>query len=202
MDRRQRKTREAIFKAFTDLLGSKKYHRITVQEIIDRANIGRSTFYAHFETKDELLRTFCVDIFDHVFAPELQSEVTHDFSRETGVPQAMVTHILYHLRDNKERIEGILASESSDLFLDYFRTSLTKLVRNYLHASELATELGLPEGFLINHEVSAFIGMVQWWFRDGLGESPEDLAQYFMTLTDYSDADNHSPKRRPPQRTV
>ena len=74
MDRRQRKSREAIFKAFIALLSKKHFNKITVDEIIDFADVGRATFYAHFETKDYLLRDLCADLFDHIFCVDNEVE--------------------------------------------------------------------------------------------------------------------------------
>ena len=66
MERRRKKTRAAILAAFQELLACKRYENITVQDIIDAADVGRSTFYTHFETKDMLLRAMCEDIISHV----------------------------------------------------------------------------------------------------------------------------------------
>ena len=66
MDRRQKRTRKAIFIAFNELLSKKAYDKITVQEIISAADIGRTTFYAHFDTKEALLEALCEDLFLHI----------------------------------------------------------------------------------------------------------------------------------------
>ena len=70
MDRRQKRTRESIFNAFIFLLSKKHYVNITVGEIIQLANVGRATFYLHFETKDFLLKELCAELFDHIFNDE------------------------------------------------------------------------------------------------------------------------------------
>lgn len=180
LDRRQQKTRDAIFEAFTRLLAQKSYSRLTVQEIIDEANIGRSTFYAHFESKDELLREMCTDLFAHVFSGSLHSEKTHDFSLKSKDPEAMIAHILYHLRDNKKNILQILGSESGELFTGFFRQYLNQMLSRGL--IETLPVRDVPEDFLINHLSSSFIGMVQWWIANSLEQSPEQLAAWFIEV--------------------
>ena len=128
MDRRQRKTREAIYQALARLLKKKSFSKITVQEIIDEADIGRTTFYSHFETKDDLLKAMCSSIFDHVLSEHLETEDTHDFSEEKRTLPKMLEHILYHLSDEKEEIMGILETDSADLFLGYFSDGVRRIL--------------------------------------------------------------------------
>ncbi len=185
MDRRQQKTRTAIFDALAQLLTEKQFHQITVQEIIDKANVGRSTFYAHFETKDHLLKELCTDLFSHVFSAHLASEKTHDFSASSGSAAELVTHLLYHLRDDKRNIMGILSCESGELFLRYFREYLYRFFEKTL-LPELETKKEtlrqMPQGLLIHHLSCSFIGMVQWWLRQGLVQTPEEIAFWFLAV--------------------
>lgn len=182
MDRRQQKTRDAIFDAFGSLLAAKSFSKITVQDIIDKANVGRTTFYAHFETKDDLLKEMCDDLFAHVFSDTLDTEKTHDFSMKTGNPQAMITHILCHLLDNKRNIIGILTCESGELFLGFFRQYLNELLAVRMLSGVNSGKAGIPYDFLVNHISSSFVGMVQWWIKNNLQQSPEELSDYFMAV--------------------
>lgn len=175
MDRRQKKTRQAMFDAFTGLLERKSYSNITVQEIIDEADVGRSTFYAHFGTKDELLRALCAEIFEHVFSAELEKERTHDFSRNCGVVEAEITHVLYHLRDSRRYIRGILSSESGELFMRFFKEHLARLFGDALTGQPE----DVPRDYLRNHLVCDFAEAVRWWMRND-AYSPEEISRFFL----------------------
>ena len=175
MDRRIQKTRQAIFRAFDTLIVKYDYARISVQNIIDEANIGRSTFYGHFETKDELLRAKCTDLFQHIFVPD-GTEKTHAFSRNSTFEEK-IAHILYHLLDDKQVIKGILLSESGELFLRYFRDYLTEMVRKVrLNACSI------PQDYLYNHIVGSFIETVRWWVDRDFSESPNTLTAYYFEV--------------------
>ncbi len=179
MDRRQKKTREAIFAAFRRLLAKKRFEHITVQEIIDEADVGRSTFYAHFETKDALLREMCTDIFQHVFSPELSAEATHDFSVDHPTLSVRLTHILYHLKDSEKNIAGLFASESGELFVTYFKGYLLELFDAYI--GEFSSDV--PMDYLKNHLVGSFVESVRWWIRGGMTYRPEEIVDFYLCVT-------------------
>lgn len=178
MDRRQQKTRKAIFDAFNALLEQKKYSAITVQEIIAQANIGRSTFYAHFETKDHLLKAMCTDIFEHVFSETLLTEKTHDFSEGNRGMEERLTHLLYHLKDNRTNIRGIFACESGELFMDYFKEYLRTLFDQYMDCFDQ----NVPKDFVLNHLAGSFAEAVRWWMKNHMEPEPEIVAGYYIHL--------------------
>ena len=182
MDRRQQKTRAAIFAAFEDLLTKKKYSKITIKDIIDEANIGRTTFYEHFETKDALLSEMCSNLFHHIFSTEADKENHHNFPLNHGDSRTVVTHILYHLQEGSQSMLRLMTGESSEIFLFYFRSYLKEMIMPFLTHEMQQKNMNIPEDFLENHITGSFLNMVQWWVSRGMKQSPEDLANYFLAV--------------------
>jgi len=180
MDRRQRKSREAIFKAFIALLSKKHFNKITVDEIIDLADVGRATFYAHFETKDYLLRDLCADLFDHIFCVDNEVENGRFNVFLCDGKDSVFLHLFKHIKTNDNNLAKLLSSENNELFLGYFRTGVRNLVVAHLKDFESRKPLLVPEDFWINHITSVFIETLKWWLENGGKESPERIAEYFL----------------------
>ena len=178
MDRRQQKTRKAIFDALGTLLEVKRFEHITVQEIIDTANIGRSTFYAHFETKDDLLKSMCTDVFQHIFTSELPLESEADFSQGSQNLEIKLGHILYHLQENKNNLKGILRGESGELFLYFLKQYLYDLFERYQEEFNSM----IPKDFLLQHLAASFAETVKWWMTEDTKHSPEEVARFYMVM--------------------
>ncbi len=159
-----------------ELLKEEGYAKITVQHIIDRADIGRTTFYTHFDTKDALLKTFCADIFDHVFSEALVKEKTHDFSRDHDI-QAKVVHIFYHLQEHIAYLPGILSGESDAVFMGFFKKRLTELF-----SGSIPRDSAVPYDYRLNHMVCDFSETVRWWVRNHQ-YSPEEISAFFFETT-------------------
>lgn len=177
MDRRQRKTRKAIYDAFEELMSEEHYREVTVAQIIERADIGRSTFYAHFETKDDLLSSMCTEMFDHIFEGVNAYCVTHQ-ELQTADLAGKLAHLLYHLRDTHSGVCGKLIREGEPYFTAYFQDQLRVLID-----AEAGPAAGdMPPDLRSAMLVSAFSQVVSWWVAEGAREQPERLARWFVTM--------------------
>lgn len=172
MDRRQSKTKQAIYGAFAKLLSEESYSTITVKEIIDLANVGRSTFYSHFETKDDLLAAISDDLFNHVFIIQGKGE-NHEHS-ESCTLKEQLAHFAYHAKTNPFYNE-LLTSSSSSLFYDHLKKRLIAYLGDELHFKNTS----VPRAFLAESVVSGFLNILSYWLKDGMKESPEELESYF-----------------------
>lgn len=182
MDRRQRKTREAIFQAFTKLLSKKNYNRITVQEIIDEADIGRTTFYAHFETKDYLLKDLCEELFGHIIDTAMGLPHGHSHYSCGSKSDSVFLHLLRHLQENDRNILELLSSQNNEIFLRYFKSNLKKLIITQYADKGLLKNSQLPQDYIVNHISSSFVETVEWWLSHKMKETPEEITGYFLVV--------------------
>ena len=180
MDRRQRRTREAIFAAFAALLSQKEFGQITVGEIIIRADIGRATFYAHFETKDDLLKELCAELFCHIADVAASNESGHRHIFTCDEQDDVFCHLFRHLKQNDNRVLQLLSGRNNVLFLQMFKTNLRKLVVTQLPRFSHRKSECLPEDFWTDHITAVFVETVRWWVDNGLRESPETITTYFF----------------------
>ncbi len=176
MDRRQIKTRAAILDSFNQLLSEKDYNLITIKEIIDRANIGRTTFYAHFETKDMLLNAMCMEIFEHITNTKTFDSPENTIKNEREYLEYILSHVLYHLKYNDNNIVDIVKIGNTTEFYKCFRIEMYNVFMEYFKKQES----DIPFCIRLKSVVEAFIHLAVWWLTGQQDYSPEELAGYFM----------------------
>ena len=171
MDRRVKKSRTAIYQAFLTLLNQKSYESLTVQEIIDLADVGRSTFYAHFETKEALLEEMCQDLFQHTFVERYQASELFDAT----------AHIFYHFRKNQDKIATLLLSKNI-YFINRLKLELEHYLFPLIREKLLIQKSDLPEPFLKNYVTTTFIETVTWWLGQRNKIDEATITAYYLEL--------------------
>ena len=177
-DRRVGKTKKAIYEAFTALLHEKKYTRITVQEIIDRADVGRTTFYAHFPTKDDLLSGYVEQIFE-----SFNIKLAEHIRPENDGAFFPVAKLFAHIKDNERMIQGILLSESGELLLEKLSKSWSERLALHLSGRDANGRAPrVPFDLLVNHIINTLIAMARYWLQSRTAYTPEQMEAYFYSL--------------------
>ena len=169
-DRRITKTRKAIYVAFLQLLNQKNFETITVQEIIDLADVGRSTFYSHYESKELLLDELCRYLFHHLFERE-----------ENLTTEAYMTHIFSHFKKNQDHITSLLFSKN-----DYFLRQLQKELENHVYPM-VAEDLQkihpkIPASYLKHFVVTNFIETLTWWLKKGKSYTEKEVIGFYLDV--------------------
>lgn len=158
----------------------KHYYQISVQEIIDLANIGRTTFYAHFETKDYLLKTLCEELFGHII--DIINSHYHYFS--DCKQDNIFLHLLLHLQENDRNILALLSSQNNEIFLRYFKDNLNELIKQQYTEKTMLLSSKIPQDYLINHISTTFAETIKWWLTRGMNETPQQITKYFLAVID------------------
>lgn len=89
-------------------------------------------------------------------------------------------HLLRHLQENDRNILELLISENNEIFIQYFKSNLRKLIISQYADKGLLINAKLPEDYLVNHISSSFVETVSWWLSRGMQESPEEITEYFL----------------------
>jgi AcrR family transcriptional regulator len=98
-DRRRRRTRTALLTALLDLIVEKGYAEVTVQDIVDRADVGRSTFYMHFLDKRALLLSGVEELYSFLAQQRAALEApTPASARLLGYSLPLLEHVQRNVR--------------------------------------------------------------------------------------------------------
>ncbi|MGS4810495.1 TetR/AcrR family transcriptional regulator [Streptococcus sp. Z554] len=169
-DRRITKTRKAIYSAFLQLLNQKDYESITVQEIIDLADVGRSTFYSHYESKELLLDELCRYLFHHLF--EREGNITIE---------AYLAHIFSHFKKNQDHITSLLLSKN-----DYFLRQLQKELKHHVYPMVVpylqTVHPKIPSSYLQHFVVTNFIETLTWWLKKGKSYKEDQVVRFYLDV--------------------
>jgi len=180
MDKRQQKTRLALYKAFEQVLKEKDYEEISIEDILEKSKVSRSTFYAHFKSKDDLRDSILRNIFSHVFSHSLEQESTHDFSKSSVLDyEHIFTHILYHLRDDKGLIRVLLGGSCRYAIMDEMRVGVRPLIERCLKDGTMKKK-GVPDELALSLATEDFVVAISYWFDRGCLESPEIMTHYLL----------------------
>lgn len=185
LDRRVQRTRRLLHSALMSLIVQKKYEFITVQEILDRADVGRSTFYMHFRDKDDLLFSGFEYLQNFLESVEgiHRSAPGKPYERIIGFSTAMFEHAQEYRRVNR----ALLGSTAEAVVRRRIHSVLAGIV-----SRELKLELQRRKGrtirvspeLLVHFLVSSYISVLMWWLnsRNPIPPAEVDLSYRQLVL--------------------
>jgi AcrR family transcriptional regulator len=171
-DRRSQRTRHLLGEALVALIREKGYNTITVSDIIERANVGRSTFYAHYRDKDALF----VGELDRVI-----EILSHRIPNQEESPFFPSLGLFRHVGEEYELYKALLWGSGIDLLIKHLQKSLSNRIEQGLQKSE--REFDIPHPVLASFIAGSFLTLLKWWLENKMIYPPEEMDRMFQSLT-------------------
>jgi AcrR family transcriptional regulator len=175
-DRRATRTRNRLGDALILLIQEKPFDEITVQEVLDRAGVGRSTFYTHYRDKDDLFLSDLDEFLEH-FATLLSR------NKEKSDRVAPVKEFLEHVKDGRQIYDSLLASGRLHDFFDLAQGHFARGIERRMKESPRWASTK-PEGIatLAQAHAGAFLALLKLWIQRGMKTAPEAMDKTFHAI--------------------
>ncbi|MBT9492200.1 MAG: helix-turn-helix transcriptional regulator [Paucibacter sp.] len=174
-DSRTRRSRDRLLGALFELMCERGYERLTVQNLLDRAGIGRATFYAHFDSKDELLACSVANL-----RAWLLDERAARPGQRLGFTEAFFGHVAAH-----RQLYQMTVVRESELSVEHkIRAMLMELVRADLAPGR--SRHGQPDAALelsTQYVVGALWSTLAWWMATPTAWTAAEIHALFLRMT-------------------
>lgn len=180
MDRRVRRTHRLLEKALIELIMEKGYDKITVQHILDRADVGRSTFYTHYMGKDDLLANSVEGL------QEILSQQVAEGDTGVGYANVLPSLALFrHTQGGHALYKAMIGGGGIDLVVKGLRDVLTAYAVERIEQimPEDADPLISPQIIAISL-TGSLLALLMWWLDNGMPHSPETMDEAFQKLVE------------------
>jgi len=175
-DRRANRTRKLLRDALFELILQKHYDVITVQNILDRADVGRSTFYAHYRDKEDLFRSGWERFLDFL----VQRIDFENVDKGRFIP---ITELFEHLVDFHPYYRALVRSRKSD---QLFYTGINELAKRIEYKLTLSAgneqPMIIPISILSNYLANEMFTFLRWWLDRNMPYPPEKMDEIFHRL--------------------
>ncbi|HEU5110633.1 MAG TPA: TetR/AcrR family transcriptional regulator [Micromonosporaceae bacterium] len=176
-DRRVRRTRRAIGEAFVALVLEKGYERVTVQDVLDRADVGRSTFYAHFRDKESVL----IAAFDGL-RDELRADLAATAPGAPPDPTGTVGAVFAHAYGRRAVFRALCGRQGGNVVHRHLRRLVGDLLREHLRPHLAAAGGDIPVDVAAEFYTSAALGLLTWWVDHDFRPGPVRMARLYQRL--------------------
>ncbi|WP_338554390.1 TetR/AcrR family transcriptional regulator [Paenibacillus sp. KS-LC4] len=179
LDRRTRRTRQAMKAAFVSLILERGYEAVTILDVAKRADYNRGTFYKHFVGKEELLQEirseFLLGFAETLLVPYEGMDMV---KAEDIYPSAL--QLFNHIEKNKDEFQALLSVDRSFGFelYDVLRESMRRDMHIIMHEGSPVLDYEI----LLSYQMSAAIGVILYWEETGFKYSTSYMADQLIGL--------------------